>query len=250
MPAREAESHSSSDPPQWFATTHWSVVLTAGDGGAPQRAEALEKLCRAYWYPLYAFVRRRGYGPEDAQDLTQSFFARLLERDLLSVASPERGHFRSFLLTALRNFLADEHDRASARKRGAGQPLISLDELGAEARYALEPAEVASPDKLFERRWATTVLEQAWTLLAAEYAAEGKAELFHELRRFNSAQETAPGYAEAAAKLGLPENTVKSLVLRMRHRYRALLRREIAQTVAHPAEIDEEIRYLLQVLGG
>jgi len=233
-----------------FATTHWSVVLNAADSDAPQARDALERLCRAYWYPLYAYVRWRGRSPEDAQDLTQSFFVRLLERDLLAVASPERGRFRSFLLTALRNFLADEHDRASARKRGADRPLLSLDELEGEARYALEPAEVASPDKLFERRWATTVLEQAWTLLAAEYAAEGKAEMFRELRRFNSAQEGAPGYAETAGKLGLPENTVKSLVHRMRQRYRALLRREIGQTVANPAEIDEEIRYLLQVLGG
>ena len=233
-----------------FATTHWSVVLNAADSDAPQAKDALERLCRAYWYPLYAYVRRHGHSPEDAQDLTQSFFVRLLERDLLAVASPERGRFRSFLLTALRNFLADEYDRASARKRGVGHPLVFLDELDAEARYALEPVEVASPDKLFERRWATTVLEQAWALLAAEYAAEGKAELFHELRRFNSAQESAPGYTEAAGRLGLPENTVKSLVRRMRQRYRALLRREIAHTVSNPVEIDGEIRYLLQVLGG
>ena len=233
-----------------FATTHWSVVLAAGQGDSPHAAAALEKLCRAYWYPLYAYVRRRGSGPEDAQDRTQSFFARLLEKDLLSRASPQRGRFRSFLLTALQNFLADEHDRAVAHKRGAGQPLISLDALDGEARYALEPADEVSPDKLFERRWATTVLEQAWTRLELEYAGEGKADLFRELRRFNSAQESAPGYAEAAGNLGLPENTVKSLVLRMRRRYRALLRVEIAHTVADPAEIDEEIRYLLRALGG
>jgi RNA polymerase sigma-70 factor (ECF subfamily) len=231
-----------------FATTHWSVVLSSAQDSSPDAQAALEKLCRAYWYPLYAYVRRRGHGPEDAQDLTQSFFARLLERKLLAVAAPERGRFRSFLLTALRNFLADEHDRASARKRGADRPVLSLDALDGEARYALEPVEVATPDKLFERRWATTVLEQAWALLAAEYAAEGKADLFRELRRFNSAQESAPGYAEVARKLGLPENTVKSLVHRMRQRYRALLRREIANTVLDPAEIDEEIRYLLRVL--
>jgi DNA-directed RNA polymerase specialized sigma24 family protein len=233
-----------------FATTHWSVVLAAGQSDSPHAAAALEKLCRAYWYPLYAYVRRRGSGPEDAQDRTQSFFARLLEKDLLSRASPQRGRFRSFLLTALQNFLADEHDRALAHKRGAGQPLISLDALDGEARYALEPADEVAPDKLFERRWATTVLEQAWTRLELEYAGEGKADLFRELRRFNSAQESAPGYAEAAANLGLPENTVKSLVLRMRRRYRVLLRVEIAHTVADPAEVDEEIRYLLRVLGG
>lgn len=239
----------SPDASPQFCTTHWSVVLAAGEPDALLAAAALEKLCRTYWYPLYAYVRRRGYSPEDAQDGTQSFFARLLERDLLSRASPQRGRFRSFLLRTLQNFLADEHDRAVAHKRGAGQPLISLDALDAEARYALERVDDISPDKLFERRWATTVLERAWTRLEAEYAVEGKADLFRELRRFNSAQESAPGYAEAAEKLGLPVNTVKSLVLRMRRRYRALLRAEIAHTVADPAEIDEEIRYLLRVLG-
>jgi len=226
------------------------VVLAAGQQDSPQSTEALEKLCRAYWYPLYAYVRRRGYSPDDAQDRTQSFFARLLEKDFLPRASPERGRFRSFLLKALQNFLADEHDRATARKRGADQPLISLDALDGEARYALEPADEVSPDKLFERRWAMTVLEEAWTRLEAEYVSEGKVDLFRELRRFNSAQQSAPSYAEAAAHLGLPENTVKSLVHRMRRRYRTLLRAEIAQTVADPAEIDEEIRYLLRVLAG
>ena len=162
---------------------------------------------------------------------------------------PARGRFRSFLLTALQNYLADEHDRATARKRGGGQPLISLDALDGEARYALEPADELSPDKLFERRWATTVLEGAWTRLEEEYAAEGKADVFRELRRFNSAQESAPGYGEAAGNLGLPENTVKSLVHRMRLRYRMLLRAEIGHTVVDPTEIDEEIRYLLRVLG-
>ena len=230
-------------------TTHWSVVLAAGQSHSPHAAAALEQLCRAYWYPLYAYIRRRGSSPEDAQDGTQSFLARLLEKDLLSRASPQRGRFRSFLLTSLQNFLADEHARAMARKRGAGQQPVSLDGLDSEARYTLEPADEGSPDKLFERRWATTVLEQAWSRLEAEYAAEGKADLFRELRRFNSAQEGAPGYAETARTLQMPENSVKSLVHRMRQRYRALLRTEIAQTVADPAEIDEEIRYLLQVLG-
>jgi DNA-directed RNA polymerase specialized sigma24 family protein len=232
-----------------FSATHWSVVLAAGQRDSPHAAAALEKLCHAYWYPLYAYVRRCGYNPEDAQDGTQSFFAKLLEGDLLPRAVPERGRFRSFLLTTLQNFLADAHDRANARKRGGGQPVISLDALDGEARYALEPANEISPDKLFERRWATTVLEGAWTLLEREYAADRKAGLFQELRRFNSAGEDAPGYSEAAGRLGLPENTVKSLVHRMRKRYRVLLRSEIARTVDDPAEIDEEIRYLMRVLG-
>lgn len=235
--------------PRLFATTHWSVVLAAGEQDEAQAAAALERLCRDYWYPLYAYVRRRGYRPEDAQDLTQSFFARLLERDVLARASPERGRFRSFLLRTLQNFLADEHDRAVARKRDPGQPLLAWDAMDAEARYALEPSAEVSPDRLFERRWATTVLEQTWARLEAEYVAEGKAEVFRELRRFNSAQENAPSYAEVAGKLGLPENTVKSLVHRLRRRYRTLLRAEIAHTVADPGGIDEEIRYLLRVLG-
>ena len=235
-------------PQPLFATTHWSVVVNAADANAPEAAAALERLGQAYWYPLYAYIRRRGYRPEDAQDLTQSFFARLLERNLLAVASPDRGRFRSFLLTTLRNFLADERDRAAAHKRGGGQPVLSLDEKDGEARYALEPADVTSPDQLFERRWATTLLEHAWTLLAAEYESEGKAELFHELKKFNSSEQSPPGYAAAAVQLGLPENTVKSLVRRMRQRYRALLRREVGHTVAGPAEVDEELRHLLQIL--
>ena len=236
--------------PGVFATTHWSVVLTAARGDLPHAADALAKLCQVYWYPLYAYVRRRGCSPEDAQDATQSFFARILRGDLLPRASAQRGRFRSFLLTSLQNFLADEHDRASARKRGGGEPLVSLDGLDGEARYALEPADPASPDQLFERRWATRVLEEAWTVLQAEYAAEGKGELFGELRRFNSAEEEAPAYAEVAGRLGMPENTVKSLVHRLRQRYRALLRTEIARTVADPSEVDAEIRDLLRILAG
>jgi DNA-directed RNA polymerase specialized sigma24 family protein len=249
VPSSDSDTDLPNGSPGVFLTTHWSVVLSAGQKDTPEAARALEKLCRAYWYPLYAYVRRRGYGPDDAQDSTQSFFARVLERDLLSRASAERGRFRSFLLAMLQNFLADEHDRTLTRKRGAGQPAVSLDALDGEARYALEPRHDVSPDKLFERRWATTVLEQAWMRLEAQYAAEGKLDLFRELRRFNSIQESAPGYAESASKLGLPENTVKSLVHRMRRRYRTLLRAEIAQTVADPTEIDEEISYLLRVLG-
>jgi DNA-directed RNA polymerase specialized sigma24 family protein len=250
MPNRKPEPAALSAHPGsgLFATTHWSVVLAAGGTDPAHAAVALEQLCRAYWYPLYAYVRRRGYSAEDAQDGTQSFFARLLERNLLPRATPERGRFRSFLLTALQNFLADEHDRATARKRGAGQPPVCLDAMDGEARYALEPVDHLSPDKLFERRWAMTVLERAWMLLEAEYGAEGKADLFRELRRFNSAQDSAPGYGETGSRLGMPENTVKSLVHRMRRRYRTLLRAEITRTVADPVETDEEVRYLLRVL--
>ena len=248
MSAGENKGQDSPVQAAQFATTHWSVVAAAGQASSAQGAAAMEQLCRAYWYPLYAYVRRRGYSPEDAQDGTQSFFLRLLEGGVLPHASPERGRFRSFLLTALQNFLTDAYHRDTARKRGGGQCFISLDSLEGEARYALEPVDAISPDRLFERRWATTVLDGAWTLLAGEFAAEGKAELFCELRRFASAEQSAPGYAETGAKLGLPENTVKSLVHRMRQRYRVLLRAEIARTVADPAEIDGEIRHLLSVL--
>lgn len=232
-----------------FATTHWSVVLAAGHQSSPASQDALERLCQTYWYPLYAFVRRRGYRPEDAQDLTQSFFARVLERDLLRRASPERGRFRSFLLTSLQNFLADEYDRSTARKRGSGQPLISWDALDPEARYALEPAGESSPDRLFERRWATTVLELAWKRLENEYHAAGNRLLFDRLRQFNSVEQSPQGYKHVANELGMPENTVKSHVHRLRRRYRELLREEISQTVASPAELPDEIRYLLAVLG-
>jgi RNA polymerase sigma-70 factor (ECF subfamily) len=224
-------------------------VLAAGQSDSAQGAAALEKLCRAYWYPLYAYVRRRGYAPEDAQDETQSFFARLLERDLLAHASPQRGRFRSFLLRTLQNFLADEHDRAVAHKRGAGQPLISLEALEGEARYALEPADDVSPDRLFERRWATTVLEQAWARLEAETPGKERRICF-EASTLQLRPGERAGLRGGCRHLGLPENTVKSLVHRMRRRYRGLLRAEIAQTVADPAEIDEEIRHLLRALAG
>lgn len=244
-----ADDNTSSVPQTIFATTHWSVVLAAGQAKSPVAHEALERLCRTYWYPLYALVRRRGYRPEDAQDLTQSFFARVLEKDLISRAMPGRGRFRSFLLTTLHNFLADEHDRMTAQKRGGSQRVISWDEMDPEARYALEPAGESTPDRLFERRWATTVLELAWKRLEEEYTASGDGALFDGLRKFNSVEESAPGYAQAGRDLGMPENTVKSHVLRLRRRYRELLREEIGQTVEDPSEIADEIRYLMQVLG-
>src|SRR2546430_9901540 len=166
----------------WFATTHWSVVLAARQQTSPEAGEALESLCRAYWYPLYAFIRRRGYDSHDAQDLTQGFFTRLLEKNYLAQADREKGRFRSFLLAALKHFLSDEQDRARAQKRGGGQALISLDEQTAEGRYRLEPADVMSAEKLFERRWALTLLEQARTRLCDEYVAAGQAEFSDQLR--------------------------------------------------------------------
>ena len=247
MPAPDAELGHSSDYPKTFATTHWSVVLAAGQSATPQSAEALETLCRTYWYPLYAFIRRRGNGVHDAQDLTQAFFAFILQRDALKTVSPQKGKFRSFLLASLQHFLADERDRASALKRGGGQLILSLDSVEAETRYALEPVDTLTPEKIFERRWAMALLDQAAGRLEAEYVKAGKGELYQQLKQFNSIEQTAKSYGEVAAELGLPENSLKSLVHRLRQRYRELLREEIAQTVASPGEVDEEIGHLLAV---
>ena len=230
-----------------FTTTHWSVVLAAGQVDAPQAGEALEKLCRTYWYPLYAYARRQGHSPEDAQDLAQEFFARLLAKNYLGQVGPQKGKFRSFLLAALRHFLSDQRDRARAAKRGGGAEVLSLDAQEAEERYRLEPVDRMDAEKLFERRWAMTLLEQALTRLRDESIIAGKAELFERLRDF-VAGESDISCSEAAVQLGLTESAVKSILHRLRQRYRALVREEIAHTVADPAEIDEEIRHLIAVI--
>jgi len=234
----------------WFATTHWSVVLAAEQSSTPAAREALEKLCRDYWYPLYAFVRRQGYNPPDAQDLTQAFFARFLEKNYLAQVHPAKGKFRSFLLVALKHFLADEWDKLRAAKRGGGQVPISLDEQTPEERYRLEPADEMSAEKIFERRWALTVLEQARTRSREEYVSRGKGELYDGLKIFEGGEQTSPTYAELGNRLGLTESAVKAAAHRVRQRYHELVREEIAQTVAKPAEIDEEIRYLIGVISG
>jgi RNA polymerase sigma-70 factor (ECF subfamily) len=236
------------DPQHIFATTHWSVVLAAADGQSPRAGEALETLCCAYWYPLYAFLRRDGQRPEDAEDLTQAFFARLLERNYLAQVGREKGRFRSFLLAALKHFLCHEHDKQRAQKRGAGSEFISLDAASAEERYQLEPVEERSPDKLFERRWAMTVLDQAAARLRESYAAEGKAALYEELKPFLSGDKAAPPYAEVATRLGLSESAVKSAIHRLRVRQREVIREQVAHTVSTAAEIDDEIRHLIAVL--
>jgi RNA polymerase sigma factor (sigma-70 family) len=232
-----------------FSTTHWSVVLTAGKKDVPQAAHALEELCRTYWYPLYAYVRRRGYGPEDAQDLTQGFFARLLDQNYPAQADRAKGKFRSFLLLTLNHFLSDEHERSVSRKRGGGQALISLDDSEAEERYGLEIAdERLSPEKLFEQRWAQAILTQALDRLRAEYACQEKGNVYGVLKAFEPGEQETLTYEQAAAQLGVTESAVKSMIYRLRKRHRELVREEIAQTVSTDAEVDEELRHLLAVI--
>ena len=232
-----------------FATTHWSVVLAAGDSAAPNAQPALEQLCRAYWYPLYAFVRRLGRSPADAQDLTQGFFAYLLERRLVAQADPQAGRFRSFLLASLKHFLAHEHERAAALKRGGGQPILSLDQFGPEERYALEPAaDAATPDAIYDQRWALLQVENALRLLRADYASAGRAPLFDLLKDYVWGDKNALTLAEIAVQLDLTEEAVKKSVQRLRQRFRDCLRAEIAQTVATPDQIDDELRHLRAAL--
>jgi len=231
-----------------FTATHWSVVLAARGGGSTRARAALEALCGAYWYPLYAFVRRMGQRPHDAEDSVQGFFAVCLEKNYLEAAEESKGRFRSFLLLALKRFLAKERDKSRARKRGGGQKPIALDSLTAEERYALEPAENLSADKLFERRWALTLLEQVLSRLRDEQAAAGQREAFEQLKEFLVAGGRGTPYAELAGRLGASEGAVKVAVHRLRQRYRQLLEEEIANTVTSPEEAEEERRYLLAVL--
>ena len=233
----------SSSSPEWFLTTHWSVVVNARAADSKTAKAALESLCNTYWYPLYAFVRRLGHSPHDAEDLIQGFFAQCIEKDYLRAADREKGRFRSFLLVALKRFLANEWDRARTRKRGGDRQIISLD---AEQRYAAEPAEALSPDKLFERRWAMTLLENVLAKLKAEQISAGRLAIFTELQPVLTSRGTP--YADLAKRLGLTESAIKVAVHRLRQRYRELLEQEIANTVSSPAEIEEERRYLLRIL--
>jgi RNA polymerase sigma-70 factor (ECF subfamily) len=233
-----------------FTTTHWSVVLAACATQAPQARAALETLCRAYWYPLYAFVRRHGHSPHDAQDLTQGFFAYLVEQDLVARADRQAGRFRSFLLGSLKHFLAHEHERATALKRGGGQPLVSLDQFDPEDRYALEPSDTATPETIFDQRWARQQIENALSRLRAEYAAAGRGPLFDLLKDYVWGDQNALSLATIAGRVELSEEAVKKSVQRLRQRFRDSLRAEVAQTVATPDQIDEELRHLRAALSG
>ena len=231
-----------------FVTTRWSVVLAAGDGLSTTAEEALAQLCRSYWYPLYAFVRRKGHTPEDAQDLTQAFFARLLEKNYVAQADRTRGRFRTFLLAALEHFLADEWDKSKRLKRGGGQQILSFDALSAEERYQLEPSDLADPIKLYERRWVTTLLDRVLVHLEEEFHQAGKAELFAALRGSLLLNDDRVSYAKIGAGLALSEAAVTKAVQRLRRRYRELFREEIAQTVTSPGEVDDELKHLFAVL--
>ena len=230
-----------------FATTHWSVVLSAGGGDAPEAQGALEKLCQTYWYPLYAFARRRGLAPADAEDVTQGFFAWLLERNWLGKADQQRGRFRSFLLTSFSNFLTNEWNKARAQKRGGGR-IVSLQRDEAETRCAREPAHNITPEQTYEWRWALTLLGRVMDRLGAEYAREGRTQWFETLKPCLLGERAKQPYATLAAQLGMTEGSVKVGVFRLRQRYRQLLREEIAHTVATRGEVEEELRYLFAVL--
>jgi RNA polymerase sigma-70 factor (ECF subfamily) len=235
--------------PGRFATTHWSLVLAARDLAAPQGREALAGLCRTYWYPLYAFVRRQGYPREQAQDLTQEFFARLLEPGSLQGVDRAKGKFRSFLLASCKHFLANERDRARAAKRGGGRAVLPMDFDAAEARYHREPESNLTPEKLFERRWALALLDQVLARLREESVRAGKGELFETLKLALTGEKTPARHAQLGQALGMSPGAVKVAVHRLRRRYRELLREEIAHTLDEPAQVEEEIRDLFAALG-
>ncbi|MBI2947505.1 MAG: sigma-70 family RNA polymerase sigma factor [Verrucomicrobia bacterium] len=235
---------------EWFATTHWSVVLAARQSEDSGAVEALEKLCQTYWYPLYAYVRRHGHDVHDAEDLTQEFFARLLEKDFLKAVEPGRGKFRWFLLSAIKRFLANEWNRAHALKRGGGARFVSWDQQDAESRYRRDGASGLAPEKLFDQSWAMTLLEQAHTQLREEFTSAGQSGLFEQLKHFLSSDKSSVSYAEAARALGMTEGAARVAVHRLRLRYREFLRAQIAQTVTTLSEVDDEIRHLFAAFGG
>ncbi len=233
-----------------FATTHWSVVLAAGHSADAHAAAALEQLCHAYWYPLYAYVRRRGYSPEDAQDLTQEFFARFIERESFSVADPTRGRFRTFLLKSLQNFLADDWKHTHRTKRGGGAFVLPLDGDVAEARYVGELTEPMTPERAYEERWALTLLEQVLARMREDYAQSGKARLFDALQDLLWGADGSASYEVLAKELALTEGALRVAVHRLRADYRERLRVEVAHTVSDPGEVDAELRHLISVIRG
>ena len=250
MPTSDITGRGGAGHPQ-FATTRWSMVFSAGRHDAVDCSEALAALCEIYWYPLYAHVRRRGCAAAEAQDLVQEFFATLLDKSYLKAADPQRGRFRSFLLASFNHFVANEHRKAIARKRGGGRahvPLVMDFESG-ESRYVNEPSHDLTPERVYERRWAMTLLERALSRLRGEYDAAGKAELYEQLKPFFAAGSDAAPYAELAERTGMSEGALRVAVHRLRKRCRELLREEIAQTVAEPDDVEDELRHLFTALG-
>ena len=228
-----------------FNTTRWSVVLAAGaDVSSPAAHQALATLCETYWYPLYAFLRSRGYDAEDAQDLTQAFFARMLEKHAISQADPARGRFRSFLLASLKHFAANERDREMAKKRGGATPIVSLEIQSAEGRFQMEPPTEETPERVFDRHWALTLLNRVMSRLDAETTQSGKRVQFEYLKAYLTGEQPQLSYAETAAHMGMSEGAVKVAVHRLRRRFRDLVRDEIAQTVESPEDVEDELRHL------
>ena len=244
----QPETQDSAARNDWFSTTHWSIVLQAQADSSPDAARALDALCRTYWVPLYSYVRQQGHSPHDAQDLTQEFFARFVGKDYLASVGREKGKFRSFLLKALNHFLADQRDRARAIKRGGGQTPVPLTEDEAERLYLANPGAGLAPDEAFEKRWATALLSEAFAKLQAESVAAGKGDRFERLKGFLEDGTDSGDYETLGAEMGLAANTIAASVHRLRQRYRELVRIEIANTVATPGEIQEEMRYLFAVL--
>ncbi len=250
MSAADTSSGRAVGGAQQFTATHWSVVLAAGQGSSSQAQTALSQLCQTYWYPLYAFVRRNGYDAQEAQDLTQEFFARMLEKNYLADVQPQKGKFRSFLLASLKHFLANEWDRRQTIKRGGGLNHISWDSLTAEERYRLEPSHDDTAERIFERRWALTLLEQTLARLRHDLELAGKAALFDKLKGFLTGERAGPSYAELGQELKVSEGAVKVIVHRLRQRYRDLLRQEIAHTVGRAEDGEAELAELLAALRG
>jgi RNA polymerase sigma-70 factor (ECF subfamily) len=242
--------NSTPNPRDVFVTTRWTMVLSAGRKSSPHSDRALAELCQTYWYPLYAFVRRQGKTKEDAEDLVQTFFARFLEKNYLEGLAAERGRFRAFLLAALKHFLANEWDRAQAQKRGGGAEHLSLNWQDADERFHLDPPDPTNPERLFDREWALALLDRVIARLAAECARDGKADLFTQAKGFLTVSSAAIPYGEAAQQLGVDEGALRVAVHRLRKRYRELLRDEIAQTLAEPGQVDEELRSLVAALAG
>ncbi len=249
MPNLDVQRSPDPSQAQQFATTRWSIVLAAGDAARLESKEALELLCKAYWLPVYSYIRRSRKSAQEAQDLTQGFFAHLLEKDAIAKAHPERGRFRAFLLTALQNFLTNERQKARAEKRGGGKTPFSLNLDSGESRYQFEPSHELTAEKLFERRWVTTLLDQVLNSLRTELAVAGNAAHFEQLKEALVGEMASSGYELAASALGITPGAAKQAAYRLRKRYRDLFRQEVARTVADDSEVDDELSRLLGILG-